>query len=98
MEWDNKVARVRLWLEKVELESEFGVAPEQHGFKTPNIKGVSKKEFDKIFDMLLTERALAAAEQQLPDNASHVYPDSLGKMQKEVSNTTTDNASYWSIV
>lgn len=98
MEWDNKVARVRLWLEKVELESEHGVAPEQHGFKTPNIKGVSKKEFDKIFNILLAERAQAAAEKQLPDNASHVYPDSIGKVQKEVSNTTADNASYWSIV
>lgn len=97
MEWDNKVARVRLWLEKVELESEYGVAPEQHGFKTPNIKGVSKKEFEKIFDMLLQERALKQAE-DLPDNASHIYPDSLGKIQKEVSNTTTDTASYWSIV
>ena len=100
MEWENKVSRVRLWFEKVMLETEHGVAPEQHGFKTPNIKGVSKKEFDKIFDMLWAERALAQTEQaaDLPDNAAYVYPDSLGKIQKEVSNTTTDAASYWSMV
>ena len=100
MEWENKVSRVRLWFQKAMLEAEHGVAPEQHGFRTPNIKGVSKKEFDKIFDMLWTEWSLAQAEKaaELPDNAAHIYPDSLGKIQKEVSNTTTDTASYWSMV
>ena len=100
MEWENKVSRVRLWFQKAMLEAEHGVAPEQHGFRTPNIKGVSKKEFDKIFDMLWTEWSLAQAEKaaELPDHAAHIYPDSLGKIQKEVSNTTTDAASYWSMV
>ena len=99
MEWQNKVARVRLWFEKLELETEFGVSPEQHGFITPNIKGVSKKEFEKIFEMLIEEKRQAQAEaEQLPDNAGHIYPDSIGKIQKEISNTTQDAASYWSMV
>ena len=99
MEWENKVARVRLWYQKVKLEIEHGVAPEQHGYKTPNIKGVTQKEFDKIIEMLIAEDSIERAEREtLPDNAGHVYPDSLGKIQKEISNTTSDTASYWSMV
>ena len=99
MEWQNKVARVRLWFEKLELETEFGVSPEQHGFITPNIKGVSKKEFEKIFEMLIEEKRQAQSQvEQLPDNAEYIYPDSIGKIQKEISNTTQDAASFWSMV
>ena len=37
-------------------------------------------------------------EPELPDNAAEVLPDSLGKIQKVVSNTTRDVASYWDVV
>ena len=49
--------------------------------------------------MLIEEKRQAQSEvEQLPDNAAHVYPDSIGKIQKEISNTTQDAASYWSMV
>ena len=50
--------------------------------------------------MLWAEKAQQMAEQEaeLPDNAAYVYQDSIGKMQKEISNTTSDAASYWSMV
>lgn len=97
MEWENKVMRVTEWLEKRDLEFEHGVAPEQHGFVTPNIKGVSNKEFEQILEQILTERA-ASNTKELPDEAAHVYPDSIGKIQKEISNTTMDRASFMSLL
>ena len=68
-------------------------------FRSPNIKGVSKKEFEKIFEMLIEEKRQAQSQvEQLPDNAEYIYPDSIGKIQKEISNTTQDAASFWSMV
>ena len=94
LEWQNKVMRVRDYLNKQEFEHEFGIAPEQHGYIRPNIKGVSNKEFEKIFEMVMAEKAAAQAEQNLPDEAIEVLPDSIGKIQKEVSNTTMDKLSW----
>lgn len=96
MEWENKVARVKLWYEKMLLETEHGVAPEQHGFRTPNIKGVSQKEFERIMEMIYAE--MSTQKTVLPDNASEILPDTIGKIQKEVSNTMPDTASYWAMV
>lgn len=96
MEWENKVVRVRNYVRNQNFEFEYGVAPEQHGFNRPNIKGVSNKEFAEIYEMIRAEEAVA--QEQLPDNAAQVCPDSIGKMQKEISNTTRDKASYWDVV
>lgn len=95
MEWENKVVRVRNYVRNQEFEFEYGVAPEQHGFNRPNIKGVTNKEFEKIFNMIKAEEAAA---QEAQDNASQIYPDSIGQMQKEISNATRDKASYWDVV
>lgn len=93
MEWENKVMRVREFMEKQQLEFDHNVAPEQHGFNRPNIKGVSNKEFEKICEQLMAEKWAAQAEQELPDNAAEVIPDSIGKIQKEVSNM--DKAAWF---
>jgi len=95
MEWENKVMRVKEYMEKQQLEFDHNVAPEQHGFNRPNIKGVSNKEFEQIYEQLMAEKW---PEQELPDNAAEVLPDSIGKIQKVVSNTTMDRASYWDVV
>ena len=99
LEWENKVMRVKEYLAKQLLEMEHGVAPEQFGYNRPNIKGVSQNEFDKICQQLETEGYIASltdTADELPDNAVEVLPDSIGKMQKEVSNMT--RASYWDVV
>lgn len=95
MEWANKVERVRDYLDKQEFEFKYGIAPEQHGYRRPNIKGVSNAEFEKIMDQLISERAATAeVHSEFPDNANEMLPDSLGKVQKEVSNTTADMISW----
>ena len=49
--------------------------------------------------MLIEEKRQTQSQvEQLPDNAEYIYPDSIGKIQKEISNTTQDAASYWSMV
>ena len=98
LEWQNKVMRVRDYVMKQQLEIDHGVAPEQFGFNRPNIKGVTNKEFEKIFNMIMAEQNAPAKQEQLPDNAAEVLPDSIGKIQKLVSNTTVDRASYWDVV
>lgn len=101
LEWDNKVMRVKDYLTKQMLELDHNVAPEQFGFKRPNIKGVSDKEFEEIYNMLQANGFLAGLtgkHEDLPDNAAEVLPDSIGKIQKVVSNTTMDRASYWDVV
>ena len=101
LEWDNKVMRVKDYINKQMLEMDHNVAPEQFGFYRPNIKGVSEKEFQQIFAELQKSGfidSLMAVDQNLPDNASEVLPDSIGQIQKVVSNTTRDRASYWDVV
>ena len=60
------------------LELEFGVAPEQHGLQTPRLKGISNLEYERFADEIRAEEAAATA---VP-----VLPESIGKLEKEVSN------------
>ena len=94
MERKNKEMRIRHYIDNQMLEFEHNVAPEQFGYNRPNLKGVSDKEFEKVFNEVMAEKAAKEAEQQLPDNAAEVLPDSIGKIQKEVSNTTMDRLSW----
>lgn len=97
LEWENKRMRVKDYVSKQLLEMDHNVAPEQFGFNRPNIKGVSAKEFDKIIDELTAEgffAGLSGKEAELPDNACEMLPDSLGRIQKEVSNTTMDKLAW----
>lgn len=102
LEWDNKVERVKDYIVKQHLELEHGVAPEQHGYNRPSLKGISNTEFEKIVEELEAEGffiALAEGKtQQLPDNASEVLEDSIGKIQKTISNTTIERPNYWDVV
>ena len=100
LEWDNKVMRVKDYVTKQMLEMDHNVAPEQFGYNRPNLKGISEKEFRQIFEDLMASGFIASLknEPELPDNAAEVLPGSLGKIQKVVSNTTRDVASYWDVV
>ena len=76
----NKKIRVQRQIEAKALEMEFGVAPEQHGLKTPALKGISEAEFDELADELY-----AAAS---PEPAAE--PVSVGEYTKALSNMDYD--------
>lgn len=71
----NKRERVRRQIEAHTLELEHGVAPEQHGLRTPALKGISEKEFERLADAVL----LLPAEPE-------AGPIAVGEYEKMVSN------------
>lgn len=71
----NKRERVRRQIEAHALELEHGVAPEQHGLRTPTLKGISEKEYERLADALVIVPAEPVDE-----------PLSVGEYTKAVSN------------
>lgn len=80
----NKRERVRRQIEAHALELEHGVAPEQHGLRTPAIKGISEKEYERLADAVM---ALPAE----PDSE----PVTVGEYTKAVSNMDFDPMSVF---
>lgn len=76
---ENKRVRVRRRIETKALEMEFGVAPEQHGLKTPALKGISEAEYERLADEMYATPQESAAE-----------PVSYGEYTKAVSNMDYD--------
>lgn len=91
----NKKARVRRHLEGAAIDSEFGFAPEQHGFVSPKPKGISDAEYERLCDEIYSEDFAA----EIPDveevRPFAVLPDSLGQIEKEMSNMTFDQAAAY---
>lgn len=81
-DYANKKERVRRDLENHALELEFGVAPEQHGLRTPRLKGISNKEYERLADEIMSESQAAAA---IPDE----LPRTIGQVEKQESNFDT---------
>ena len=73
----NKRERVRRQIEAHALELEHGVAPEQHGLRTPALKGISEKEYERLADAVM----VVPAEPE---------PVSVGEYTKAVSNMDFD--------
>lgn len=72
----NKRERVRRQIEAHTLELEHGVAPEQHGLRTPALKGISEKEYERLADTVVLLPAEPESE-----------PISVGEYEKMISNT-----------
>ena len=72
---ENKRMRVLRRIENHALELEHGVAPEQHGLKTPVLKGISESEFEAFADTIVI-----ATQTEAPDTVD------VGPFTKEVSN------------
>ena len=68
--------RVEMSLEHHEMDMEYGIAPEQHGRKTPKIKGLETR-YEQIADRIVSQ----ASE---PEPAE-VYPETVGQRQKRES-------------
>lgn len=78
----NKRERVRRLMEGYELEVAHGVAPEQHGLRTPRLQGLKPKEQERLMDRY------AVTEEQ------NCEPVSIGQVEKQISNMTFDEASF----
>ncbi len=75
----NKRERVRRQIEAHALEMEHGVAPEQHGLRTPALKGISEREYERLADAV----AVVPAEPE-------TEPLAVGEYTKAVSNMDID--------
>lgn len=73
----NKRERVRRQIEAHALEIEHGVAPEQHGLRTPALKGISEREYERLADAVI----VVPAEPE---------PLAVGEYTKAVSNMDYD--------
>lgn len=74
-----KLERVRRQIENHTLEIEHGVAPEQHGLRTPALKGISEREYERLADAVISAQAEAQSE-----------PVAVGEYTKAVSNMDYD--------
>ena len=80
----NKRERVRRQIEAHTLELEHGVAPEQHGLRTPAIKGISEKEYERLADTVV----VVPSEQ-------YSEPVTVGEYTKAVSNLDCDSTAIF---
>lgn len=78
----NKRERVRRQIENKQLELEHGVAPEQHGLRSPRLKGISLKQTERIADQLLISVPTSEGE-----------PVAVGEYTKTISNMERSDAS-----
>jgi hypothetical protein len=74
----NQKERIRRRAAAIELETAYGVAPEQHGFKRPKLKGMSVKRVEELME----------------DRLMYVEYETVetGKYEKELSNRTWEMA------
>lgn len=77
----NKRERIRRQIENHALELEHGVAPELYGLRTPAIKGISEKEYERLADTVILVPTPIAE------------PVSIGEYTKAVSNMDYDPMS-----
>lgn len=70
--------RVQMSIEHHELDMQYGIAPEQHGRVTPQIKGLPKR-YEQIADRISLQGRLPEPE------PAEVYPETVGERQKKES-------------
>lgn len=76
-----KTERVRRQIENSQLEMEHGVSPEQLGLRTPRLKGISEKEFERLADNIAVI---------IPEESE---PIAIGEYTKATSNADYDPLS-----
>lgn len=91
----NKKARVRRHLEGAAIDAEFGLAPEQHGFVSPRPAGISKEEYERLCEEIYAEGLTVELPEQEEVRPLAVLPESIGQIEKEMSNMTFDQAAAY---
>lgn len=84
-----KRQQVFLYLDGNALDRKYGQAFDQHGMRDPKLPGVTAKEFEQYAE----EWTRLHSE---PEPAA-VLPDTIGKVEKEISNITQDSLSERSV-
>lgn len=84
----NKRERIRRQMEGYELEVAHGVAPEQHGLRTPRLQGLSSRAQERLLD-----RYADAALSDCPPQEERCEPIAVGQVEKQISNMTFDEVS-----
>lgn len=80
----NKRERILRQIETHSLEMEHGVAPELHGLRTPGLKGISAREYERLADTMVPVPAESA-----------VLPVAVGEYAKAISNMDYDPTSIF---
>ena len=88
----NKVVRLERHMEGYALETEHGVAPEQHGLRTPKLQGISRAAIERLSDRYIVQASVDAETSETPD----CEPATIGKYHKAISNITFDKVSIYS--
>ena len=91
----NKKARVRRHLEGVAIDTEFGFAPEQHGYVSPRPAGISKEEYEKLCEEIYAEGLAIELPEMEEVRPLAVLPETIGQIEKEMSNMTFDQAAAY---
>lgn len=86
----NKRERIRRQMEGYELEVAHGVAPEQHGLRTPRLQGLSSRAQERLLD-----RYADAALSDCTLQEEHCEPVAVGQVEKQISNMTFDQMSFF---
>lgn len=86
----NKRERIRRQMEGYELEVAHGVAPEQHGLRTPRLQGLKPREQERLLD-----RYADAALSDCALQEERCEPVSVGQVEKQISNMTFDEVSFY---
>jgi len=84
----NKQERVRRQMEGYELEIAHGVAPEQHGLRTPRLQGLSRRAQEQLLDRYARDMT---SESGISDETCE--PIAIGQVGKQISNMTFDKVS-----
>lgn len=87
----NKQERILRQMEGYRLELEHGVAPEQHGLRTPRLQGLSRRDQERLYDT----RAVHTLTPTGTEAAESCEPISIGQTEKQISNMTFDEASFY---
>ena len=86
----NKRERILRQMEGYELEVAHGIAPEQHGLRTPRLQGLTPRAQERLLD-----RYADAALSDCTPQEEHCEPIAVGQVEKQISNMTFDQMSFF---
>lgn len=86
----NKVVRIERQMEGYALEAEYGVAPEQHGLRTPKLQGISRAAIERLSDKYAARMSAADEPEVL-----NCEPVTIGEYNKAISNVTFDKVAFY---
>ena len=84
VERDVQDLRVRMSIEHHAMDMEYGIAPEQHGRVTPQIKGLNKR-YEQIADKIVRTGQARVVPSGVEPQPAEVYPETVGERQKKES-------------